>query len=378
MVSWRASLVAAVALASGLLASTARAGHCEYCNYGLPTAVEVKTAEIGVDGVVVVVLEDARRRPLGQTSWDITTVTVTDARGTPVDGALEVHPGFSPAAWRPSSPWSPGVHHVAVTVDLPSFADFPGCSAFTHYADVMVADGPRHIVGSEALAVAETYGMAPTTSLDTLVCCDGARPWSSPLSGFWCPGYPSTEIRIEAGFCTERVGTGWLRLDAEILIDGAPAPADYSLRELTRDQTSGLGDARLSMSLTQPACLQFERLDLVTGERRIHEACHGDTIAGQLGTLALDPTTELAASCSGEAYVCEVVGDAWNLQACTTWPDGDPFVHPSTLPSEDEAPVASNGCRMVPKPTSSDAWLVVLLLVGRRITRTGRHRRRCR
>lgn len=366
-----------VALVVGLPAATAQAGHCDYCNEGLPTAVAIKTPEIGVDGVLVVVLEDERYRPLGQTSWDITTVTVTDSSGTVVDGALEVHPGFSPAAWRPTSPWSPGVYDVTVTVDLPSFPAEPGptgCSGFTHEAVVVVADGPRHVVGTQALSVVETYDMKPVASLGTLVCCDGALPRNGSVQGIWCPGYPSTQLEIGEGHCTELSATGWLGLDAQVLIDGEPAPPSYSMREVTRERTSAGGDARMSMDITAPACLQFELLDLVTGERTIHESCHGDAIADQLGTLDLDPTAQLAANCSGEAYVCEEHGDAWDADACLTWPYGAPFVHPSTIPAEDETPddmppassAVDDGCRVGAGPAPGAPGLVALVLLGRR------------
>jgi hypothetical protein len=350
---------------------TASAGHCEYCNEGLPTSVAIKSPEIGIDGVIVIVLEDERARVLGQTSWDITTATVTDSGGVPVDGALEIHPGFSPAAWRPTNPWVPGTYEVSVMVDLPSFPADPGpqgCPGFSHQAEIVVVDEPRHVVGTHALSVMETLGMTPVRSLETLVCCDGARPYLASVPGYLCPGYPSWNLEIGAGHCSELEGTGWLALDAELLIDGQPAPPDYSLREITHESTSATGGAAMSMRLTQPECLQFELLDLVTGELTIHDSCHGDAVADQLGTLELAPTDELAAECSGGAYVCESVGYSWDPAACTTWPDGAPYMHPDG-PESEPAAEEDRGCRIGTSSSPAAAGMLLWALLGLRCRR---------
>jgi len=341
---------------------TASAGHCEYCNEGLPTSVAIKSPEIGTDGVIVIVLEDQRARVLDQTSWDITTVTVADSEGAPVAGTMETHPGFTPAAWRPTSPWVPGTYEVTVEVDLPSFPTV-GCPAFSQQAEVVVVDEPRHVVGRHALSVTETLGMTPVRSLDSLVCCDRALPYLASVPGILCPGYPSSNLEIGPGHCSELVGTGWLALDVELLIDGEPAPPDYSLREITHGRTSAIGGAAMSMKLTQPECLQFELLDLVTGELTVHDSCHGDAVAEQLGALELDPSDELAAECSGAAYVCESTGYSWDSTACTTWPDGAPYTHPdspeSDPPASDPNDQTDRGCRI---STSSSPAAVAMLL----------------
>jgi MYXO-CTERM domain-containing protein len=352
---------------------TASAGHCEYCNAGLPTSVAIKTPEIGIDGVIVIVLEDDRGRVLDQTSWDITTVTVTDPGGALVDGALETHPGFSPAAWRPTNPWVPGTYQVTVAVDLPSFPADPGptdCPGFSHQAEIVVVDEPRHVVGTQALSVVETLGVTPLRSLETLVCCDGALPYEASVPGIGCPDYPSRMLEIGAGHCSELLSTGWLALEAELLIDGQPAPPDYSLREVTHDSTTASGDAVMSMKLTQPECLQFELLDLVTGELTVHDSCHGDAVADQLGTLELDPTNELAAACSGGAYVCEAIGYSWDPTACTTWPDGAPYMHPNSPESESPPADPNNGgCRIGTPSSPAAAGMLVLALLGLRRVR---------
>lgn len=353
---------------------TASAGHCEYCNEGLPTDVAIKTTEIGIDGVVVIVLEDFRDRVLDQKSWDIATVTVTDAMGVAVDGALESYPGFAARAWRPAAPWVPGTYQVTVDVDLPSFPAEPGpagCPAFSRQTELVVVDEPRHVVGTQTLAVDETLGMTATRSIDTLVCCDGALPYETSLPGIGCPGYPSKGLETN-GPCSELASIGWLRLDTEVLIDGQPAPPEYSLRELTRDGTSAWGGASMSMTITRPECLEFELLDLVTGELTLHPACHGDAVADQLGTAQLDPTAELAAMCSGDAYVCETIDGtfaAWDPTACTTWPDGAPYVHPATLPPDDEPPAADEmdgGCRVGTPSSPAAAWMLAWALLGLR------------
>ncbi|PRQ07875.1 hypothetical protein [Enhygromyxa salina] len=349
---------------------TASAGHCSYCNDGLPTSVVIDSPEIGIDGVIVIVLEDERARVLEQTSWDITTVTVADSEGAPIEGALETHPGFTPAAWRPANPWVPGTYQVTVTVDLPSFPADPGpqdCPPFSHQAEIVVVEEPRHVVGTQALSVTETLGVTPSRGLESLVCCDGALPYLASAPGVLCPGYPDRDLQIGAGHCSERVGTGWLDLHAELLIDDQPAPPDYTLRELTHASTSATGDAAMSIKLTQPECLQFELLDLVTGERTVYDSCHGDAVADQLGTLELDPTAELAAECSGGAYVCESDNIAWDPAACMTWPGGAPYTHPESPESEPPAETGG-GCRIGARPSPVAAGMLVwaLFVVRRR------------
>ncbi len=174
------------------------------------------------------------------------------------------------------------------------------------------------------------------------------------------------------------MGTGWLALAAELRIDGEPAPFDYSLREITQAKTSVLGGPAMAMTLMQPKCLQFEGLDLVTGERSVHDSCHGDSVAEQFGALELDPTDELAAQCSGPAYVCEWwPGGGWDPSKCTTWPDGDPYMHPASPASDSSAsdpsesdPAAGDesGCGCRTRTPSSPATLALLVwaLVGLR------------
>jgi hypothetical protein len=301
-------------------------------------------------------------------------VTVTDSDGAPVDGMMEFHPGFSPAAWRPTNPWVPGTYKVIVAVDLLSFPT-DGCSGFSHQAEIVVVDEPRHVVGTRALSVTEKLGITPVRDLDTLVCCDRALPYYASAPGSLCPGYPDQNFHIGSGHCSELVGKGWLDLDAELLIDGEPAPPDYSLREITHDRTTAIGGAAMSMRLNQPKCLQFELLDLVTGELTVHDSCHGDTVADQLGTLELDPTDELAAECSSPAYVCESNGNSWDPTKCTTWPDGDPYTHPHSPKSEtpEGDPPASadedqngGGCRISRSSSPAAAGMLIWALLGLR------------
>jgi hypothetical protein len=232
----------------------------------------------------------------------------------------------------------------------------------------VVVDEPRHVVGVKQLSVMETLGMTPVHWLDTLVCCDGALPNLASVPGYLCPGYPSWDLRIGSGHCSELVGTGWLALDAELFIDGQPAQSDYSLREITHELTSATGDAAMSMRLTQPECLQFELLDMVTGELTIRDSCHGDAVAEQLGTLELDPTDELAAECLGGAYVCESTGYSWDANACTTWPDGAPYMHPQSEP-----PIVDQkdgGCRIGTSSSPAAVGMLVWALLGLRRSRS--------
>ena len=249
--------------------ATAWAGHCEYCNEGLPSDAAVKTTEIGTDGVIVLRLVDARDRVLDARFWDITTVTVTDAEGAVLEGTLEPYPGFVPAAWRPAQPWTPGTYEVTVAVDRTQLVSpDPTCHDFTHRASVTVVDGPRHDGGVPTVVVSEDHRVEPHRSLDTLVCCDGSWPLWVPVPGSGCPGYPERDL-IQSTYCHSLEGTGQLVLDARVQIDGGDASADYSIRELTQERTASSGDPRMNSTFSAPACVEYEVLDLVTGERSL-------------------------------------------------------------------------------------------------------------
>lgn len=349
---------------------TANASHCEYCNDGLPVEVTVKTTEVGIDGVVVLRLDDYRKRVLDSSWWALATVTVVDSRGVQVAGALEIHPGFSVAGWRPTAVWTPGLYEVAIEVDLMGMgSDCPSVSA-TH--EVIVSNDVVHTVGQRSVVVTESYDADPRRAIDTMVCCDGLLPWEAPASGILCPGYPEEQLN-DHDACADLVGVGRLLIGAELAIDGAPAPNDYTIREVTKGRTSAAGDPEMSSSLSAPACLEFEVLDLVTGETSSHASCHGGAQSDELGQIEIDPTEALAAQCEGPAYVCEVVGATgyarWDPEACTLWPNGEPFEHPDAAPDElggtstgaDAAAVDDDGCGC--RTSGSSAWWFVWALV---------------
>ncbi len=376
--AWGGFVVAVLTVARS---STAWAGHCEYCNEPLPTAVWLGAEEIGTDGVLVVGLADPRERWLDPAWWAVTVITVEDAEGMPLAGTLALHEGFAPAVWRPLSPWSPGRYHVRVEVDRAAFEAIEGldhCHPVVHEAELVVVDELRHVTGSPTLTTEEAYSMVPSQALEALVCCDAALPSLVPVPGLLRPGYPDRALQLGEGYCAERQGEGQLSVTTQALLDGAPAPYDYALREVTLDRRMSGAGTLMTLVLTAPRCLEFELLDLVTDQRTLLSSCHGEAIASELGELELDPSAALAANCSDQAYVCEDRGGGWDPAACTTWPDGAPFVHPSTLPDGDDPPPASegssDGCRVATGLPPRAPWLLGLVFVGRVLTRAGRRR----
>lgn len=379
---WCSWIAATTALALFPI-SAVRAGHCDYCNDGLPSSVSVESTEIGVDGVIVLRLVDSRERVPEIEWWDIVTVTVTDADGAVVDGSLELHPGFSRVAWRPTNPWGAGSHEIAVDVNLEAFEDAAshGCAPYTHSTEVVVVDEPRHVVGPQELALTESYVFDPRRSLSTIVCCDGALPYLADVSGVLCPGHPETELRADH-YCTEVSGHGSLRVQTELLVDGSVAHPDYALREVTRATTAPSGGGAMSLSLSQPECLEFEVLDLVTGELTVHPSCHGEAVADELGTLPIDPAAALAASCTDTPYICEVIGDRWDPSYCTSWPDGAEYEHPEAPPEHvpndgdeyDDDPPFDNrdarGCHVAGGEASGAGLLLLIALLGLRRRRS--------
>ncbi len=352
------------------------AGHCSYCSYGLPSAVELATPSIGVDGVVVMALVD-NGQGVGDPRWDIVTVAVRDASGVEVEGELETHPGFRPAAWRPAEPWSPGNYEVTIDVDLMAFEDPFGepsdCSPYSVSYALTVSEQASHELGARSIGATQTYQLLESRDLDTLVCCGEALPHFESPAGIFCPGSPTSQLAGDWG-CVSILGTGRLDLRAELLLDGVPAPADYAMREVVSGAYGERSGPVVLMKIFAEGCRTFEALDLVTGEQSSHELCFDSDEAEPLGSVELDATASLSEDCSGPAFVCSVEGSSWNPDACRTWPESEPFVHPSTIPASEMGPQDDNGggsCRA--GPGRPPVWI---MLVALGISRTRRQRAR--
>lgn len=360
-------------LAAGLAAANiapARA-HCgDICTAPLPYTLGPLGDEIAADGVLAFPVAFGR----ADSAIDFFTVTVEDAQATPVDGTLELQTDFSVLIWRPSQPWVAGAtYQVTTRIDTAAWAEAlygappDACITDDFTREVTIAAEPLPAPAAPPIVVTETHTIVDSRSLDALVCCDGALPYLD-----WGPGScPTQALQIGAGHCARLYERGTLNVDYT-LDDLALPPAEranLAARLLGPDGAPLYG---LRTILDGPACLRVETLDLARGTIFVEERCHGDALADQLGQLERDPTAELTDACEGPAYVCAVVGNRWDRERCTTWPDGADFefVDPAAPPT-DATPTglpepAGCGCATDPGPVGLGALLLALGLRRRR------------
>ncbi|MCY0993974.1 hypothetical protein OV203_42945 [Nannocystis sp. ILAH1] len=347
--------------------------HCgDECTNPLPLFLSPTSSVLAADGVLAFSpgYERAER------ALEFLTLKVLDAMGEEVAGAFEVHADFSVFIWRPAQPWSAGATYTVVTyVDTAAWATAeygaqPGaCVTHEREMQVTIAAEPLPAPAAPPLVVTSEHVVETWDALADLVCCDGAYPRRSDAAGH-CPGLDGYQIEY-AGFCTRLREHGRLEVvydfDREAL--GAVAASNFAGRLFGPDDQPWIG---VQANLRAPGCLRFEALDLARGEVFVDERCHGDDLADALGPLDIDPTATLAASCAGQAYVCEGE-DSWDPEKCTTWPDGQVYPAP-VAPPDGEPPAGETaavdpgeqvesgggGCSTHERP----GWLALVVLGG--------------
>lgn len=327
-------------LAAGLCGSaagTARA-HCgDECWNPLPMFLAPTGLEVAVDGVLT--FSPGYRR--AERALEFFTLKVLDAMGEEVPGSFEVHEEFSVFVWRPAQPWLAGATYTVVThVDTAAWATAeygaqPGaCVTYEREATVKVAAEPLPPVAAPPLVVTSEHQVVQREAPADLVCCDGAYPRLQENQGH-CPGFDGERLEYEAGFCTHLRAHG--RLEVAYAYDeallAAAARSNFVSRLLPSGELQWVGT---EASLSAPACLQLETIDLAREQVFVDERCFGDDVA--LGPLEVDPAAALAGSCAGPAYVCEGE-DRWDAEQCVTWPEGQ--VYPAPVAPPDEEPEAT-------------------------------------
>jgi len=343
-------MVAAVfgAVLTGLVALPARAGHCEYCNEGLPSGANVEPATMPADGVLVISLTDARDRVLPADWWSSVRVEVHDAQGNPVAGALEVLERVTPAIWRPASAWPEGLLMVTVYGDLDSDCAWEE----TFEVDVtpdLAAPAPPQIV------VDEVYEVDVRDELENLVCCDGARPFEDSVPGILCPGYDAFDIRFHDGECTH------IRAEGSVVVTARLDPSEPS-RFAFLDHRSANDISKVSVRTQTAECFSFEVVDLVSGATDSVDYCVRENADRPLGTFQRpEIDDELAQRCEGPAYVCD---GSWNqAENCEPWA---------------EATETNEGCGCSTRSTANALLPLLLLGLGYQSSRKRRIRSRTR
>jgi MYXO-CTERM domain-containing protein len=347
-------------------------GHCgDECWNPLPMALPPTSSEVAVDGVLA--FAPGHRR--AERALEFFTMKVLDAMGEEVAGTFEVFEDFSVFIWRPAQPWTAGATYTVIThVDTAAWATaeygaMPGaCITYDQESTVTVAAEPLPAAAAAPLVVTSEHRVERLEAPEDLVCCDGAYPWpqSSPGS---CP-VGGGRLVVSPGFCTHLREHGWLEISYDLDREGLPATvaSNFAGRLLGPDDAPVFG---WKTNLHAPGCLQLESIDLARGEVFVDERCFGDDVADALGPLEVDPTSTLAASCEGQAYVCEGKS-SWNPELCTTWPEGQYYPPPEDEPAEESgAPAQSDGggCSAHER---GPGWLGLVVLGGLWLRRRAR------
>ncbi len=337
------------------LPSEAIAGHCEYCNEGLPSSVDISPAVLPTDGVLMISLQDARARVLSHDWWEMVIVQVMDTDGAIVPGDLKIRAGVTPALWTPERDWPEGPLQVRVAVEL------EGDCAWERTSEVLV-DASVAAPSFPEIEIDEVYRADADDELDNLVCCDGAAPWEASAPGIICPGY-SGHVVEHRGFCTQLRAFGRTTVTARLT---EAEPSRFTIRERVFDSRPAYDPLQVDLSLSSPACLEFEVLNVVSGATQTQEHCVEEQPSQPLGEFErAEVADEIEASCSGPGYVCE--GDSeWRLfKDCSLWPEGpalDPDLEADTDPDAGEAEHEASGCNLgrSRRPSFTMLWLIVV------------------
>jgi hypothetical protein len=266
------------------------------------------------------------------------SVSVTDAMGQPVAGALEPSALDGIVVFRPDAALAASsFFDVDVLVDNdalaaagpedPLTAQCAANIAFVHTVDS--GAGPLPPLSAPATVPSSEVEILPNLyDLTQLVCCDGAFPTQEIDA---CTSAPA---HWTEGDCRSEAGDVLVRATFDIEpVDVPEAWADLVPVFVAEEGWTQQGEplsGEVSAAHANPFCarVDFWSLSRQTAVSSA-QSCFGEDVARQLGyDMALDPTAELARACVGEPYTCLVVsgdGDldqAWNPDACEAWPPG--------------------------------------------------------
>ncbi len=362
-------------LAAVMLAPTPVMAHCgDDPEAPLPYAILPASEVVAADGV----LGFHFFYDQAEVGLEYFTLEVLEAEGQPVAGTLTLHADFSTLSWRPDTPWVAGASYTVVTfIDTPAWAaDVYGagagaCSTSRHETVVTVDAAPLPLPARPPIVITTEHRVAERYDLRSVVCCDGALPAMRPGPG----SVPNDVLEVRnGGNCISRLDQGTLgvfpRLDYDLL---PPAEAgNFATRVRWPDGTLASDPAP---TLYEAMCLRIESLDLARGDIFVEQRCFGEGL--ELGDLERDISRQLAESCEGPRYVCEVAGDQWSDERCTRWPGGEPFEYVEPLRDPDGGltdPAAEepgdSGCNCTNGPDAPAQTmplsLVALVLLRRR------------
>lgn len=288
------------------------------------------------------------------------TVTVT-LDDVPITGAIETTDVAGTIAWRPDGALMPGGYYVVHAVlNNSAESDAAACapdlldSLFT----MIVEHEPTTPLTPPTLSTDSRVRELLFQGLDSLACCDGARPIDPPDLGS-----ASGQVYWKAGHCASI--RGWTYLDVSVDVEHGLPPASAGVVALRFVEDGEPGpftqelDERQWFARERPFCQRVELKNMATGATvSSEEVCHGQGVAG-LGTHEVDATAELEEHCRGAAQTCEIVEavevgqtvSTWDLDRCVPWP------------GETDGSNTGSGCMINPHGAG---WIVLLALCRRR------------
>jgi len=265
---------------------------------------------VPTDGVFVIHGEHNNLDPI-----DLSTITISVTKdGDTVEGAAEVSTGLRDTfIWRPDGALEAGATYtVEVSLDNEeSGGEYCNIDAEPTVATLSytVGDSPAPTLAPPTLSSSETITTSMVlTSLEDLVCCDGAMPYVDQ-------GGCTNDAYWDEGTCVStkqrgRVTSAWELTDD--LAQGLVGMVYY--RQMIDGEffsASTLGP--IGWTQASSFCATVELVSLADGSVATSpEHCFGADPAEPLGVYDVEDAT-----CGEGSYVCEVDGDAWDPDLCT-------------------------------------------------------------
>ena len=384
--------LAALALAFPILAAATTPGVAKACpGYYDPCQdlsfwqdlTAVNAAKIPSDGVLVL-----QGNLQGDDAESLPSIEMTVTKdGQPLAGALEATSVHGVLVWRPSEPWVAGTSYAmsaTITNTLEGNSpDAESCAPLmitiedTLNIDVApgTALGPVEFSGESELEV------SPQVSLDTLACCEGAKP---SLGYSDCDG---SALYWNPSECAPTQAYGILT----VAVTGQPAATGpvaaqvgYAIKVNGGLHATGLSP-QFSVNRAEPFCAVIEATDLASGAvTQSQKQCFGEEVADQLGLQMIDPSEKL--TCALEQ--CAPNGAVWDPMTCTPVGPSTPTTSDSDSASDSASESSGSGsdtagegegdagCGCDARPTGDAGLLALVGVVGllgrRKRTRRGR------
>ncbi len=297
-------------------------------------------AALPADGVLVFELTRAPEATLGlEDLLPFVRVETTDANGLEIPGELTA--AYGRVAWRPTPVLAPeDTVTVTLAVENIAVAELEGLERCA--VQDLELTIPVVVAGDEVTPVDDLGGTVDierirlpklASSLDQLVCCDGALP-STVIDE--CE---HESLSWDEGHCESLLARRRLAVDATLQWPEAESIvgiAGYVPVLSFRDETLDVGPAgqdSLGGLGSSAGCASLVVWDFVEQTSHVlDDTCIDAVGAGILGTTPRDPSEALAEACAEQPYTCAITDGAWDDSQCTPW---DGVVPPQRQPETD-------------------------------------------